>query len=159
MSENAFKVVGGPAQPVADYLAVLSCLNQYCHLVDRGEVDEIAALFAENAVLRPTYQGQAPIAGRAAIREWYESYDRKIRAGRRHRRHKITSPFVEIDGAEAHAWCYLDSSAVIIATNIINISAGRYEDKLIKVDGTWLFKERVIILNHIHTIDGFNELP
>ncbi|MDA1100572.1 MAG: nuclear transport factor 2 family protein [Proteobacteria bacterium] len=159
MSESAFKVVGGPDQPVADYLGVLSRLNQYCHLVDRGEVDQIAALFAEDAILRPIYQGNVRLEGRAAIRNWYEIYDREVRAGRRHRRHRITSPFVAVDGDEAKAWCYLDSSAVIIATNVINVSAGRYEDELIKIDGTWLFKERVIILNHTHTIDSFNEFP
>ncbi len=159
MPESKFKVVGGPDQPVADHLAVLSCLNQYCHLVDRGEVDEIAALFAEDAVLRPLYQGETPVTGRAAIRAWFQNHDDEIRAGRRHRRHKITSPFVKIDGDEASAWCYLDSSTVIIATNLMQVSAGRYEDKLVKVQGTWLFKERVIILNHINMIDGFDEIP
>ncbi len=158
MSENGFKIVRGPEQPVADQLAVLSCLNQYCHLVDRGEVDEIAALFAEDGVLRPAYQGDARFEGRAAIRAWYQKYDREVRAGRRHRRHRITAPFVRIEGNDARAWCYLDSSALIIAANVIKVSAGRYEDRLIKVDGTWLFKERVIILNHIHTIDGFDEI-
>ncbi|MDP7548007.1 MAG: nuclear transport factor 2 family protein [Alphaproteobacteria bacterium] len=159
MSESAFKLAGGPDQPVADYLAVLSCLNQYCHLVDRGGVDEIAALFAEDAALRPLYQGETPVTGRAAIRAWFQNYDDEIRAGRRHRRHKITSPFVKIDGDAAIAWCYLDSSTVIIATNRMQVSAGRYKDKLVKVEGTWLFKERVIILNHIHMIDGFGEIP
>ena len=159
MSNNEFKIVGGPDQPVADHLAVLSCLNQYCHLVDRGGVDEIAALFAEDAVLRPLYQGETPVTGRAAIRGWFQNYDTEVRAGRRHRRHKIASPFVKIDGDQASAWCYLDSSTVVIATNLIQVSAGRYEDKLIKLDGTWLFRERAIILNHIHTIDGFDEIP
>ncbi len=158
MSDSEFKIIGGPDQPVADYLAVLACLNQYCHLVDRGEVEEIVALFAEDAVLRPLYQGEARFEGRAAIRAWYQDYDKEVRAGRRHRRHRITAPFVSIDGGAASATCYLDSSAVMIATNVIKVSAGRYEDKLVKVDGTWLFKERVIILNHIHTIEKFDEL-
>lgn len=158
MPESEFKIVGGPDQPAEDYLAVLSCLNQYCHLVDRGEADEIAALFAEDAVLLPTYQGTARIEGRAAIAEWYEKYDREVRAGRRHRRHRITAPFIEIDGDEASAVCYLDSSALIIATNVIKVSAGRYHDKLVNVDGAWLFKERAIILNHVHTIENFDEI-
>lgn len=159
MSESRFKLVGGPDQAVADHLAVLSCLNQYCHLVDRGTVDQIAALFAEDGVLLPLYLGAARYEGRAAIRAWYENYDQEVRAGRRHRRHRITSPFVIVDGVEARATCYLDSSTVLTASNIIKVSAGRYEDKLVKRDGIWLFKERIIILNHIHSIEQFDELP
>lgn len=158
MPETEFKITGAPVQPVADYLAVLSCLYQYCHLVDRGEVDEIAALFTEEAVLWPVYQGDGRIEGRAAIRAWFQNYDTEVRAGRRHRRHKISSPFIRIDGDTASVDCYLDSSTVLIATNVISVSAGRYEDKLVKADGTWLFTQRKIILNHIHTIDDFNEI-
>ncbi|MDP6873548.1 MAG: hypothetical protein QF521_08475 [Alphaproteobacteria bacterium] len=40
---------------------------------------------------------------------------------------------------------------------MIQVSAGRYEDKLAKVDGGWLFRERIIFINHIHTIDAFTE--
>ena len=56
MPDDRFKVVAGPDQPVADNLAITQCLNQYCHLVDRGSVDEIVALFADDALLRTPYQ-------------------------------------------------------------------------------------------------------
>ncbi len=159
MSDSEFKMVAKetPVQPVADHLGVMNCLNQYCHLVDRGSVDEIVALFAEDAVLLTPYQGNGRFAGRPAIRAWYENYDREVRNARRHRRHRITSPFITIRGDEATAVCYLDSSAVLIASNVINVSSGRYDDKLVKVNGTWLFKERVININHVHRIESFEE--
>ncbi|MDP6691064.1 MAG: nuclear transport factor 2 family protein [Alphaproteobacteria bacterium] len=157
MPEARFELMDVADQPVADHLALLSLLNQYCHLVDRGGVDDIAALFAEDAVLWPAYQGEARIEGRTAIRAWFQNYDDNVRSGRRHRRHKISSPIVKIDGDAAEAWCYLDSSTVLTADNVIQVSAGRYEDKLAKVDGGWLFRERIIFINHIHTIDAFTE--
>ena len=158
MSDTEFKIVDGPEQPVADQLASTSLLNQYCHAVDRGSVDEIVALFAEDAVLLTPYQSDGRFAGRAAIRAWYENYDSEVRAGRRYRRHRISVPFIRIDRDRATAVCYLDSSAVIGDPSFINVSGGRYDDKLSKVDGIWLFQERVINIHHVHTIGEFTEL-
>ncbi len=155
MPRTEFKQIGGPDQPVADQLAILSLLNQYCHVVDRGTAEEIAALFAEDAILRPSHEGPEIFQGRAAIRAWYESYDKRVRAGRRCRLHRITVPFVIVQGDTATAECYLDSTAVLIADDVINVSAGRYEDKLVKVAGQWLFQDRTIIINHVHTIADF----
>ena len=155
MTGTEFKMTGGPDQPVADQLAIQSLLNQYCHVVDRGTVDEIAALFAEDAILRPLHEGGEIFEGRAAIRAWFESYDKRVRAAQRYRRHRNSVPFVTVDGDAATAECYLDSSAVMIAEGVINVSAGRYEDKLVKVDGRWFFKDRTIIINHIHAIAPF----
>ncbi|MBT3372663.1 MAG: nuclear transport factor 2 family protein [Rhodospirillaceae bacterium] len=157
MSDHEFKMADGAAQPLADHLGIMNCLNQYCHVVDRGSVDEIVALFAEDAVLLTPYQGNGRFEGRAAIRAWYENYDREVRAARRHRRHTITSPFITINGDAATAVCYLDSSTILIASNVINVSSGRYDDKLVKVNGTWLFKERIININHVHRIESFDE--
>ncbi|MFP6709053.1 MAG: nuclear transport factor 2 family protein [Alphaproteobacteria bacterium] len=157
MAELAFAIQGGGDQPVADQMAIHSLLNQYCHVVDRGTVDEIAALFCEDAILRPLHEGPEVFEGRAAIRAWYDSYDKRVRVGRRHRLHRISVPFIVVDGATARVDCYLDSTAVLVATNVISVSAGRYEDKLVKADGRWLFRDRTIIINHVHRIETFEE--
>ncbi|MBT4491290.1 MAG: nuclear transport factor 2 family protein [Rhodospirillaceae bacterium] len=158
MSDGEFKMVDGPHQPVEDQLAIHLLLNQYCHVVDRGTVDEIAALFSEDGILRPLHEGPEIFEGRDAVRAWYEDYDKRVRAGRRHRRHRITVPFITITGDTATVECCLDSSCVLIATNVISVSAGRYEDKLVKVAGQWLFKERAIYINHIHQVEAFREV-
>ena len=88
MSDGEFKMVDGPHQPVEDQLAIHLLLNQYCHVVDRGTVDEIAALFSEDGILRPLHEGPEIFEGRDAVRAWYEDYDKRVRAGRRHRRHR-----------------------------------------------------------------------
>ena len=159
MTQDLFNIIGGPAQPVAEQLAIQHLMNQYCHLVDRGSVEEIAALFSEDGVLLPLHEGEDRIVGRAAIRAWYRDYDDRVRANRRHRRHRITVPFVIVDGDRATAQSYLDSSAVLIDEGVINVSAGRYDDELVKVDGQWLFQERAIHINHIHKIPAFEENP
>jgi len=156
-SQTNFKTLDGPDQPVADQMAILSLLHQYCHAVDRGTADQIASLFSVDAILRPTHEGEEIFEGRAAIRAWYEHYDKRVRAGRRHRLHRISVPYIVIECGQATADCYLDSTALLIETNIINVSAGRYEDKLVKVDGRWLFRDRTIIINHIHQIEAFEE--
>ena len=158
MPDDRFKVVAGPDQPVADNLAITQCLNQYCHLVDRGSVDEIVALFADDPLLRTPYQNNGEFEGRAAISAWYEAYDVEVRTHRRHRRHKISVPFITIDGNTATCTCYLDSSTVIKDTNELQVSSGRYDDKLSKIGGTWLFQERVINIHHIHRVATFDEL-
>jgi ketosteroid isomerase-like protein len=155
MPGTEYYMASGPDQPVADQLAIVSLLNQYCHVVDRGTVDEIAALFADDAILRPLHEGGDIFEGRAAIRAWFESYDKRVRAARRYRRHRISVPFITVKGDAATAECYLDSSAVLIAEGVINVSAGRYEDKLVKMDGRWFFKDRTIIINHVHIIATF----
>lgn len=157
MPASKFQMVNGPDQPVADKIAITSLLNQYCHAVDRGSVDAIAALFTDDAIQRPLHEGPEVFQGRAAIRAWYDIYDKRVRAGRRHRLHRITVPFIVVDGGHAKADCYLDSTAVLKETGVINVSADRYEDKLVKVAGRWLFQDRIIIINHVHQIDNFEE--
>ena len=162
MSDNKFKMVDGLDQPVSDYLAIMQCLNQYCHVVDRGSVEQIVAMFTDDAVLLTPYQNNdgfgGKFEGRAAIRTWYEDYDRDVRAGRRRRRHKISVPFITIDGETATSVCYLDSSTVLESANTLQVSSGRYDDKLVKSDGTWLFQERVINIHHVHQVEAFDEL-
>ena len=89
MPASKFKMVNGPDQPVADQIAITSLLNQYCHAVDWGSVDAIAALFTDDAIQRPLHEGPEVFQGRAAIRAWYDIYDKRVRAGRRHRLHRI----------------------------------------------------------------------
>ncbi len=128
-------------------------------MVDRGGVDEIVALFAEDAVLLTPYLGNGRCEGRVAIRAWYETYDSEIRGGRRHRRHSITVPFITVDGETPTSDCYLDSSTILTEPKVINISCGRYDDKLVMVGGTWLFLERIINIHYIHRIAEFDEPP
>ncbi len=142
---------------VEDYLAIQQLLHKYCHVVDRGTADEVAALFHHDAVLLPRYQSDKRYEGREAVRGWYQHYMENFRAKVRYLRHKIESPVIEITGSEATSVCYLDADSISASVNEANVAFGRYDDKFIKDGGRWRFKERTIILYYSYPLAPYRE--
>ncbi len=141
-----------------DIAEIQNLLNQYCHAVDRGSVDDIVAVFHRDAVLCPRYLGDDTHKGIDAIRAWYADYDRKVRSTVNPMRHKITAPYIQVDGDRATAVCYLDADFVTNANGDMGVATGRYEDKLVKDGGRWWISERAILGDHsvrIATPDEF----
>lgn len=128
----------------SDITEIEQVLYRYCFAVDKGTPDEVAALFAETAVLIPNYTGEAPVKGRAAIREWYVNYQKNTRGAVDHLRHVVSNPSIQVSGDEASAECYLTANAVSKASGKASWTAGSYKDRLIKQDGVWRFSERQI---------------
>ncbi|MBI3795691.1 MAG: nuclear transport factor 2 family protein [Deltaproteobacteria bacterium] len=137
---------------VEDHLAIQQLLHKYCHVVDRGTADEVAALFHRTAVLLPRYESDERYEGREAVRGWYRRYMEKFRAKVRYLRHKIESSVIEITGDEATAVCYLDADSITTSVNEANVAVGRYDDKFIKDEGRWWFKERTIIVYYSYPL-------
>lgn len=135
-----------------DIAAIHNLLHQYCHAVDRGSVDDIMEVFHSEAVLRPVYLGDQAHEGAAAVRVWYTDYDQKVRASVSRMRHKIMSPYVEVQGDEATAVSYLDADFVPKGAERMGLATGRYEDRLKKENGAWRISERVI------RVDGTQDL-
>jgi hypothetical protein len=142
---------------VEDHLAILQLLHKYCHAVDRGTADDVAELFHRNAVLLPRYESDERYEGRNAVRGWYQRYMENFRAKVRYLRHKIESPVIEITGNEATAVCYLDADSITESINVAYVAFGRYDDKFIKDDGRWWFKERAIIVYYRHPLATYQE--
>jgi uncharacterized protein (TIGR02246 family) len=128
-----------------DTAAIQQVLYRYCFAVDIGTPDEVADLFAETATLFPVYTGGEPVKGRAAIRDWYVTYQKNTRGAVDHLRHVVTNPVIDVRGDEADAMCYLTANSVSKASGQATYSAGYYKDKLVKEAGVWRFSER-----HIH---------
>ena len=146
------------ASPVVeDYAAILQLLHKYCHVVDRGTVDQIVALFHHDATLLPRYESAERYQGREAVRGWYERWIAESRATVRHLRHTILAPVIEIAGNEATAVCYVDVDAIPVATNKPWMARGRYEDKLIKEEGRWWFRERALIVYYTSSLAAYRE--
>lgn len=124
--------------------AIEQLLAAYCHRVDRGTAADVAALFAEHAVLRPFYDGRYEVRGRAAIEGWYAYYDAHFKSGVRHLKHMIMSPFIEVQGATATGVSYLLASAVAIDSGAGFMATGTYHDEYVRHDGRWLFATRRI---------------
>jgi len=142
---------------VADLLAIEQLLHRYCHALDRGTMDEVAALFHRDAVLLPVYESDDRYVGRDAVRSWYVNYDKTLRAGVRYLRHKIASPVIEISGDRATSVCYLDADGINVESDEPMIFVGRYEDEIIRDEGRWWFKERRIISYYIYPVGRYLE--
>ncbi len=127
-----------------DITQIKQLQSKYAHRVDRGSAAEVAALFAENAILRPRYDGDYECKGRAEFERWYAFYHENFRAGVRHLKHMIMSAEVEVTGNNAHGCSYLLATAVSNESNEGFYVTGTYNDEFVRIDGEWLFSLRVI---------------
>lgn len=149
-------VVAAPSW-AEDHLAILQLLHKYCHAVDRGTADEVAALFHKDGVLLPRFESDERYEGREAVHSWYARYMENFRAKVRFLRHKISSPVIDIKGNEATSVCYLDADSIAIASNTASVAFGRYDDTFVKDEGRWWFKERTIIVYYRYPLAMYHE--
>ncbi len=124
--------------------AIEQLLANYCHRVDRGTAEEVAALYAADAVLRPLFDGDYVVNGRAGIRDWYAHYNRHLRDGLRHLKHMVHSAHIEVDGSRARSVCYFTACFVDAGSGKAGVCFGTYTDRLTLSAGQWLFAERQI---------------
>ncbi|MEQ8233636.1 MAG: nuclear transport factor 2 family protein [Gammaproteobacteria bacterium] len=127
-------------------VAIEQLLHAYCHRVDRGTAEDVAALFATDAVLEPRYDGDYVLSGRTEIARWYAWYHEHFRAGVRHLKHLVMSPLIDVgvDGERAHGVSYLVATAIARASGEAFQASGTYHDEYRRVDGRWLFQHRRI---------------
>ncbi|MCF8142863.1 MAG: nuclear transport factor 2 family protein [Deltaproteobacteria bacterium] len=140
--------------PIEDILAIEQLLNRYCHVLDRGTVDELVELFHPTAVLFPIYEGENRYEGWKAILAWYTNYKNRVQARLKFLRHKVQSPFISIEDDSAISVSYLDADSIKINTNEPIITFGRYDDMLVKDYGIWYFKERRIYIYYSYILKG-----
>lgn len=145
-----------------DITLIKQLLAAYCHRVDRGTPEEVAALFATDAVLRPRFDGEYVVQGRAAVRDWYAHYNRSLRDNIRHLKHLISSISIEVEGARADACCYFTACFVNDSDGKAGLCFGTYTDVLTRVDGQWMFADRTIethvVLPGLEAVEQFPSL-
>jgi hypothetical protein len=108
------------------------------HLVDGGRLDDVVALFTEDGVLHAN--DLPPLVGRPAIRAFLLGTKARLASAtaRPWIRHHLTSILVdEIGPAEATARAYF-----LAVTERGWDHWGRYRDRLVPVEGRWLFRHR-----------------
>ncbi len=127
-----------------DITAIKQVLAAYCHRVDRSTAAEVAALFAEDAVLRPFYDGRYEVRSRQAIQGWYAYYEEHFKSGVRHLKHMLMSSLIDVQGTRATGVSYLLASAVSKQTGEGFMATGTYYDEFVLKDGHWLFATRQI---------------
>jgi ketosteroid isomerase-like protein len=124
---------------MSDADEIVALVHEYAFLLDRGDLDGVAALF-ENAVLRST-RNELVRTGAAEARTIYDPviiYD----DGTPRTMHQLTNVTVEVDGDLATARTYF---TVLQVTNLglHPILGGEYRDRFARIDGRWQFTERV----------------
>jgi ketosteroid isomerase-like protein len=118
---------------IEDHEAIRELLARYCHYVDAADTERWVGLYVEEGALAMN-MGAPPIEGTEALRSFASA--RRPGIGL----HLSANPIIAVDGEEAR----VESYVVVIAGNDdpqVRL-AGRYEDRLRRVDGSWKFVRR-----------------
>jgi len=111
---------------------------RYAHLVDRGRIDELVLLFAEDGTLEAG--DRPPARGRAAIRAFFTDTAARLASAstRRLIRHHVSNLVIEVSGPESAS---AESYFLALAEGGVD-HWGRYRDRLVRREGRWLFQHR-----------------
>jgi uncharacterized protein (TIGR02246 family) len=123
---------------------------RYTTALDAGDVETIVGCFTEDGALESPAVGV--YSGRQGIREFAERFARFHERGSQ-LRHFISNMAVQLEGDEARATCYL--MTVITRNGKTELMPpGRYDCRLEKIGGQWLFKHRLVVLDGEFKLDG-----
>lgn len=127
-----------------DWFEINNLFIRYATTLDHCDIEGFAGCF------RPTAFIESPVLGRFEGAEGIRAFaERTLRATRERRaqfRHVVTNLVVHVDGDRARATCYLlDFYTVKGQTQLL--SPGEYSCDLTRVDGRWLFDNRVVVMD------------
>src|SRR5665213_2746581 len=126
---------------LTDRLEINDLFVRYVTALDAGEVETIVGCFAEDGALESPVVGI--YAGRDKIRKFAERFARFHAAGTQ-LRHVLSNLAVQIDGDRARATCYLVTIQTRNGESVMR-PPGRYDCQLVRVDGAWVFKHRLVV--------------
>lgn len=119
-------------------------IYQYAWGYDDDDLDLLAAAFAVDGVLDHAIDGST-VRGRAEIRAWMDTKREIFRRAGEQPRHMLANVVVEqISAGEASARCYMTMMVTRSDGTVYAHHAGRYLDRLVRVEDRWLFAERLI---------------
>jgi ketosteroid isomerase-like protein len=112
-------------------------IARYAHLVDRGRIDELVALFTEDATLEAG--DRPPARGRDAIRAVFLGTGRRLASAAAPLiRHHVSNVLIDVGGPDAAT----ASSYFLAVTERGPDHWGRYRDRLVRQGDHWLFAHR-----------------
>jgi hypothetical protein len=125
-------------QALEEIEAIERLKARYCYLVDSGQWQEVVKLFTKDARIEfPFGAGK----GTNAIVTFYRD---TLPSQRSFILHMLHNPIVEVKGEKASGKWYYQSSGTVRSTNRAQWGAGIYNDKFVKENGEWKFKEIVV---------------
>jgi ketosteroid isomerase-like protein len=133
------------ALSVADRIAIQDLIARYAWALDTGDVDALVNCFTTDCVvIEEVFEDPDRWEGHEGVRELGEHY--KNSAGFPGRQHHVSQSIVEGDSQR----CAVKSFAFVTECRgeppYTLRFTGYYDDRLVKADGQWLFRERTIRL-------------
>ena len=140
---------------------ITNLLHRYAELMDAGDFEGCAALFADAAIILDRSPDAPPVDAPTMLALWRSSvivYD----DGTPRTRHLVTNPILAIDEEGGTATCRSTYTVFqqVPGSELRPVASGRYHDRFERVAGTWRFSERdftmldlVGDLSHHLTID------
>ena len=123
--------------------SIRDLVARYAHAADRGQFDEVAALFADDGVLE--LPDGRRLAGPAEIRAFLGGTGETMRAAATNPfiRHHVSSHRIVVEGADAAVgYAYF-----LVVTERGPDHWGRYVDRYVAVGATWRFASRRVRLD------------
>lgn len=130
---------------VEDRIAIQDLIARYAWALDTGDVDSFVACFTTDCVvIEEVFEDPDRWEGQEGVRRLAEHY--RNAPGFPGRQHHVSQSLVEGDAER----CTVKSFAFVTECRgeppYLLRFAGYYDDRLVKVNGEWLFQERTIRL-------------
>ena len=125
-----------------DKVEIRELISRYNKAIDTGDADAWAATFTPEGKfigVVGTFDGADQLRSFAAAYSTEEQYAEFYSA-----QHWVTNLVVDGDGDEATGFCHLMMVKPGAETGSI-IMVGHYDDTFRRLDGRWLFAERVVV--------------
>jgi uncharacterized protein (TIGR02246 family) len=135
---------------IEDRFAINDLFVRYSTALDAGDVETIVSCFTPDGTLESPAIGK--YAGHDGIRAFSERFAAMHQRGVQ-LRHVISNLAMTVDGDAAHATCYLTNMITVDGKSQM-MPPGRYECKLRRLEGEWLFKNRLVILDAPFLLPG-----
>jgi ketosteroid isomerase-like protein len=123
-----------------DKAAIAELIARYNYAIDHADYQGWANTFAPDGV----FHG---IIGRFAAHQELDKFIAAVKnltATAPNLRHYVTNILPEVNGNEARCTCFLLMTSTTKEGGSKIAAAGEYEDRLIKINGQWLFQERIV---------------
>ena len=123
-------------------------LHTYAELIDAGDLDGVADLFAHGRILGQEGGGPETVfEGREGVRKLYGFSTRIYEdTGTPRTKHVTTNAIIDVDEEAGTGTCrsYFTVLQATDALALQPIIAGRYRDTFHRLDGTWWFESRTM---------------
>lgn len=126
-------------QRLEDVEAIQQLKASYCYLVDDGEIDALMERFTDDAVWDGGPIGR--FEGRDAIAKFLQGLPSQLSFYL----HLVMNPEIEVRGDEAVGRWYLVEPCTAKGAERAIWGAGCYQERYVRVDGEWKFREVVLM--------------